>query len=438
MIRFLQISDIHFTDIPGNDDYYAQMKRRFLEDIAECRNQKGTIDHILICGDIAFSGMESQYKKAKEFIAQVCEATKCSENNIFVVPGNHDKKWEVYGRTRQMKRDLLLKGKNTKQLLESKVKEPMAIGILYTPFKQYYKLAYDYSCISEIALKATSFPEADQEMGKIPKFKPNDSFYWTERLEGLHGYSVFIHGSNTSLLSDRDDGESKNLKEGKHLQILPLQTYNVTVGSDEIHILMLHHPLTEIIDGKKIGEDLDGRFKLQFYGHVHKQSSSTDGAIKIYSGALQPEEDRSDEYFPVYNLIEVDVVEECGKPYLNVEVFSRKWDGAKFDDFFEETKTGDQALKVKLQQNDAWKNTMERLNQTHQGKDVAMVVEHNPHAVKNAFLRSGREGKIIKEMYGEQFDSFSSNRIKYLEFLRQVEMDGRMNELKNILKKYDK
>ena len=89
MITFLQISDIHFTDASGNDDEYAQMKRKFLEDIAECRNRKGTIDYILICGDVAFSGMESQYRKAKEFITQICENTKCSENNIFVVPGNH-------------------------------------------------------------------------------------------------------------------------------------------------------------------------------------------------------------------------------------------------------------------------------------------------------------------------------------------------------------
>jgi hypothetical protein len=69
MIRFLQISDIHFTDTSGNDDYYAQMKRKFLEDIAECRKRKGIIGHILICGDIAFSGKKTQYKKAKTVMA---------------------------------------------------------------------------------------------------------------------------------------------------------------------------------------------------------------------------------------------------------------------------------------------------------------------------------------------------------------------------------
>ena len=310
----------------------------------------------------------------------------------------------------------------------------MAMVILYTPFKQYYKLAYDYSCISDVALKATSFPEADQDMAEMPKFKPNDSFYWTERLEDMHGYPVYIHGSNTSLLSDKDDGESKNLKKGTHLQVLPLQTYNVMAVTKEIHILMLHYPMSEIIDGKKIGKDLDNRFKLQFYGHVHKQSSSSDGSIKIYSGALQPEEDESDEYFPVYNLIETDVEEENGKPFMKVAIFSRKWDGSKFVEYTEETKTGTQALKVGLQKNDAWKKTMERLNDNHQGQNQDIEIEVNPHAVKNAFLRSGREGRIIRDMYGKGFDHINSNRIKYLVFLKQVEEDGRMNELYNILK----
>ena len=68
MIRFLQISDIHFTDETGNDDVYKLMKCKFLEDIESCRNKKAKIDRILICGDIAFSGFDSQYKEAKSFI----------------------------------------------------------------------------------------------------------------------------------------------------------------------------------------------------------------------------------------------------------------------------------------------------------------------------------------------------------------------------------
>ena len=439
MIRFLQISDIHFTDETGDDDAYKLMKSRFLEDIEACKGFKGKVDRILICGDIAFAGMDSQYKEAKDYIDKICKSAECED--VLLVPGNHDKKWEVYSRARQMMRDSLLKGKNVKLLLQSKVNEPMAVGILLAPFKQYYKLALDYTCISDMALIASAFPESNHEMDKMPKFKSSDALYWTKSLGELKGYAVFIHGSNTSLLSDKDDGESKKMKEGKHLQVLPLQAYNVAGKPNEIHIMMLHHPMSEIIDGKATGQDLDCRFQLQFFGHAHKQSSSGDGVIKIYSGAFQPEEEEDkSEYFPVYNIIEVDVVEEGGKPFLKVDVYSRKWDGAKFDEFAEETKTGLQALKVELKHNDAWERTMERIKSdtaiTSEPKEAKLDIY--PSAVKSRFLRSGNEGKIITEMYKDRFNHISVNRVKYLTFLRQVEQDGRFNELNEILSRYGK
>lgn len=439
MIRFLQISDIHFTDVTGNDDDYKLMKGKFLEDIGVCKGLMGKVDRILICGDIAFAGMDNQYKEARTFINKICEKTECED--LLLVPGNHDKKRDVYKRARMMMRDSLLKGKSTKLLLESKVNEPMAIGILLAPFKQYYKLALDNTCISDMALTATGFPESDQEMDKMPKFKSSDALYWTKNLGDLKGYSVYIHGSNTSLLSDQDDGESKNLKNGKHLQVLPLQAYNVVGELNEIHIIMLHHPMSEIIDGKDIGKDLDNRFQLQFFGHAHKQSSSDDGVIKIYSGAFQPEEEEDkSEYFPVYNIIEMDVVEEGGKPFLKVDVYSRKWDGAKFDEFAEETKTGMNALKVELKHNDAWEKTMERIKgeQNDEGNLKEAKLDVYPSAVKSRFLRSGKEGKIIEEMYKDHFDDISPNRVKYLTFLRQVELDARFYELDEILNRYGK
>lgn len=103
---------------------------------------------------------------------------------------------------------------------------------------------------------------------------------------------------------------------------------------------------------------------------------------------------------------------------------------------------GTQDLKIKLPQNDAWKRTMERVkNETVLCIDRPIVPpshQTSPFAVKNAFLRSGREGIIIKEMYGDKFNGISPNRIKYLTFLKQVEKDGRLEELNMILNKYDR
>ena len=331
MIRFLQISDIHFSDNTGSSDDYAQLKCKFIEDLAECKKNLGEIDYVLICGDIAFSGQDSQYREARLFISKICQQVGCSEEDVFVVPGNHDKKRDVYARTRGFMRESLIKGNNARQLIESKVKEPMAIGILYAPFRQYYKMAADYLCISDIARKAASFPESDQETGGIPKFESSDNMYWYEKLGVLNGFNVVLYGSNTSLLSDKYDGESQHLEDGQHLQVLPLQAYNVPVGSNEIHILMLHHPMTEIYDGVNVEEKIDNLFKVQLYGHMHRQSSICGSAVKIYSGALQPPENVKDSsYFPIYNVIDLDVVEDQGTPCLKVSLFCRKWDGRNF------------------------------------------------------------------------------------------------------------
>ena len=61
-----------------------------------------------------------------------------------------------------------------------------------------------------------------------------------------------------------------------------------------------------------------------------------------------------------------------------------------------------------------------------------------PYAVKYAFLKCGKEGKIINEMYGNEFDSITPNKIKYLSFLKKVELDNRFDELNEILNKYGK
>ena len=59
-------------------------------------------------------------------------------------------------------------------------------------------------------------------------------------------------------------------------------------------------------------------------------------------------------------------------------------------------------------------------------------------SVKSRFLHSKIEDKIITKMYKDRFDLISPNRVKYLTFFRQVELDGRFNDLDEILKKYGK
>lgn len=60
------------------------------------------------------------------------------------------------------------------------------------------------------------------------------------------------------------------------------------------------------------------------------------------------------------------------------------------------------------------------------------------HVVKNAFLHSKKAAKIIRQMYGDDFELIKFNRKKYLKFLERVDADGRISELDSILKGYEK
>jgi hypothetical protein len=83
-------------------------------------------------------------------------------------------------------------------------------------------------------------------------------------------------------------------------------------------------------------------------------------------------------------------------------------------------------------------NAIDEIKREIDGRVNGLKALSEPHVVKNAFLHSDKQAKIIKEMYGDSFDSISTNRDKYLTFLQRVEADGRISELDDILKRYEK
>lgn len=93
MIRILQISDIHWRESLKNLDTFKLIQDGLIDDLKRAKKKGMTFDRILICGDVAFSGAKVQYKRAKDYIQDLCRETGCEEDNVYVVPGNHDKYW---------------------------------------------------------------------------------------------------------------------------------------------------------------------------------------------------------------------------------------------------------------------------------------------------------------------------------------------------------
>jgi hypothetical protein len=90
-IRLLHLSDIHFRPPAaiGHDPEYA-LRKDVLDDIAGIVANRGALDAVLVTGDIAFSGAESEYKEAAKWLDDVASAGGCEREMVYMCPGNHD------------------------------------------------------------------------------------------------------------------------------------------------------------------------------------------------------------------------------------------------------------------------------------------------------------------------------------------------------------
>lgn len=421
MIRFLQFSDIHFLFCEETEDDYAQMRIRFIEDLENVKQQFGFVDYVLICGDIACKGQKDEFDKAKNFIELVSKALEVDEKrpNIFVVPGNHDINRESYKATRDQLRPVLLDiMKNNKILQTIKHTEPDTLRILYAPLSTYNEFAQPYF-VDEIS-ETIMIGDMDEHCFD------NKNYYWKFGLGKEGDYVVNLYGLNSTLTCDGKERAKKDLKEGNHLTFLPRSAYNIQAYSNEINISMMHHPLDWLIDENHACTIFDDRFKLQFFGHMHIQSSQSDKAVKIFSGAFQPDQEVDMiDCPPVYNIIELGVEESI----MIVKLESHKWNGAYFIKYEEESKT----MSVSLAAPDNWSEITQE-----EAKKEPIMVEHimTPiNEINYMFINSDKQREIMEKLIPETFDDERSDRANCLIFLKAVKGKGLYQRLLNELNK---
>ena len=88
----LHISDIHFRapECTGENDPNRAYRTRMIQDAKVRARELGGVDAILVGGDIAFRGVQSEYVAASMWLEQLARESSCPLERIFVVPGNHD------------------------------------------------------------------------------------------------------------------------------------------------------------------------------------------------------------------------------------------------------------------------------------------------------------------------------------------------------------
>lgn len=417
MIRLLQFSDIHFLYCDETEDEYSQMRQRFKEDLANLKDRVGAIPYVLICGDIANKGQKPEFDKARDFIKEICEILKVEEKrpDVFVVPGNHDINRETYKETRSLLRQKLLKfelQENEHFMQTLRHNETDTLRILYSSLSEYNDFATEFSsvdCLSETLME-----------GNTPLSLSNTNLFWKRTIGKLENYAINIIGLNSTLLCDGKEKIEPDAAKGEHTLFLPFMAYNIVSPSNEVNISMIHHPLDWLGNESSVQKVFDERFKVQFLGHMHKQSSASDASIKIYSGALQPPSGENDDYPSVYNYIEIDIKES--KLIVNLEC--RKWTGGRFVKYPEECRK----IVLNLRSVDEW-SPEEKTASAH--ITLAEVTPIPKHEIIYSFrsLPLNDKQRIMRLLDPGIVESNRSSHENELMFIRKMRDNNRLAQL---------
>lgn len=426
MVRFLLLSDIHLLCLAKEQDKHSRVRDCFIQDLKDYVTKNDCINQILVSGDIAFKGEENEYNSALAFFEKICEAVGCTKEDVYVIPGNHDKNF-CAGRSEL--RHIInaglsysTRGKKDASDLFYKLltKDSDAAKMLYLPFQEYHKFA----------LGMDSFEPLMQQCIDNKHFKYNHiehSAYYKKTLGKLNDYTIYLYGMNSCLNCDWDD--ENDFGEG-HKMFLPRLIYNIPVNTEGcINISMMHHPLDKIVDGENIAKILDKKFQIQIFGHLHKPASNVDTSVHIQSGALQPpseETDASQTYFSVYNIVELEV-KSLDKDVLVVKLLVEKFNEMteKFEHLNDESHTFTVPLK---KHENRWKKGCSDVD----SKTQQLPAEVSVRQIRLTFLQFPSRGNLIREL-GKYDDSKSFNE-NCIDFLKKMEENGRLMDLWNKLK----
>lgn len=298
-LKLLHLSDIHFQHYGANDhlDYDNDLRNELELDLTRVVKKMGSINAILITGDIAFSGKENEYSKASDWLDKICRICDCKVENVLTVPGNHDINRNInpmilstHEKFKRIKKRPQIDLELQKYLANDEV-----YSFLLNPLKDYITFSQKY--------------------GTFPR---QNSLFWEKDLE-FGDVKLRIRGLNSTIISNENDDENDSrLILGEHQTSLIRE-------NGVVYLTLCHHPPEWLFDGKDVEVDLHARAKIQLFGHKHIfELTKDDKTLRLSAGAVHPSR-KENEWEPRYNLLCLDCIKKEEKKQLKVKLWERIW-----------------------------------------------------------------------------------------------------------------
>ena len=259
-VRWLHLSDFHFSAAMLEDAYDAEKVIRPLLELIEQRRQiAGPIDLLFVTGDIANRGAARDYEVASRYFDRLIEAAVITKEQVWIVPGNHDVD-RAPGKALRRTLD------DDQEASSWFFADPANRANHLSKFANYRRFVESYFSRRELA--------------------PGDVVH-RPTVEHLHGATLGILPINTAWFAQGDDDRGK-LWIGSRL--VRERAESLRAEGAELIIGLFHHPLTELHENDTAGAWIRNQCDIFLRGHLHSSNVesivSDDGAVlEIAAGA---------------------------------------------------------------------------------------------------------------------------------------------------------
>jgi predicted MPP superfamily phosphohydrolase len=150
--NFIHLSDIHFRkEVSGSlFDVDQDIRNELKNDAKNQLSKLEAFNGILITGDIAYAGKADEYKKAVDWLQELCDAVGCSLDDVRVVPGNHDVDRDIIRRSSAIQdRHEKFRQVPVEEIdleLQRYMNDESARESVYEPLKEYNAFASIFTC----------------------------------------------------------------------------------------------------------------------------------------------------------------------------------------------------------------------------------------------------------------------------------------------------
>ena len=248
VVTWLHISDFHLRE--SEEWPQKAVLSAMLEDIERRCTAGLVVDFVLVTGDLAFSGKESEYDLVVAFFGELSAAIGLPSEMIFCVPGNHDVQRERH--------KTLFAGAREKLQSENDV----------------YTFLSDTEERKTLLLRQEGFSRFQERVFAMQERKRTaDDLGYVSVLD-IDDLRIAIIGLNSAWLSEGGDTDERQLVLGEHQVIGAIDIAVCTCP--HVIIGMQHHPFDYLrrFDQQSTQRRIEDACHIFHCGHLHQPDAA--------------------------------------------------------------------------------------------------------------------------------------------------------------------